>query len=238
MKSLLARTIKLFLLMVFLLNGEVTANSNTTNAITEAYLTRDIVKLRIIQKNLSSAISYESAYLHYRLALSYMFSNSNDKAEALLDTAENILLSEQLKKDSLNYSLLASVYSLKAGLGLFSGAVYGKKSSKNIEKAEKLDINNPQVWLVKGLSAYHTPGIFGGSNKKALEYFNKAITLFSSNQDKITYWGLEETLVWRAILHHKDGRQNDAIKDLKQALVLNSNFEWAKEILSRFTSSQ
>lgn len=234
MKTLINRLTKTILFITICINTTLYAASNNISDITNAYLARDIASLNVIKKQLATA-SYEMAYANYRLALFSMFNDDKSKAEILLDDAEATLKSDKIENSSLNYSLLASVYSLKAGLSILSGAINGKKSSDAINKAQELNDKNPQVWLVKGLSAYHTPGIFGGSNKKAIQFFNKAISLYSKNQDKSVYWGLEEALVWRAILHKKNKQTNEAIRDLKEALSYNENFVRAKELLVKFS---
>ncbi|MFS1523171.1 hypothetical protein ACL7TT_03520 [Microbulbifer sp. 2304DJ12-6] len=236
MESTLKRLVKISLLYAIFITIPVSATNNKVSDITDAYLTRNLVALNTIKAQLTSASSYEMAYMNYRLGLLLMFNDKKDDAELLLDEAESILTNQSIESSSLNYSLLASVYALKAGLNAFSGAINGKKSTDAIRKAQNIDSNNPQIWLVKGLNAHHTPKIFGGSNKKAMQFFSKAISLYSHDIDRSIYWGLEETLVWRGILHKKNKQTEEAINDLKQALRYNENFSWAKELLVKFSA--
>ncbi|MEW5251009.1 tetratricopeptide repeat protein [Microbulbifer discodermiae] len=238
MKTLLQIWMKSSLLTIVLVNTSLKAKSNEIGDITNAYLARDIVALEEIKAQLPSELSYEVAYVNYRLALTLMLNEKKADAEILLNKAEAILTEREVENSSLDYSLLASVYSLKAGMGMFSGPVNGKKSSDSILKAQKLDRQNPQIWLVKGLSAYHTPKVFGGSDNKAIQFFNKAIALYSNDMDRAVYWGLEEALVWRAILHKKNGHEEEAIKDLERALHYRKNFPWAKELLVKFSTKK
>ncbi len=185
--------------------------------------------------NLKSQINlpkspYETAYIHYRLAFNTLKKGKKEDTVKLLTAAEKALKTIQNPK-SRDFSLLASVYSLWAGTGALNGPVYGAKSSKAIKQAEKLDPQNPQVFLVKGVSAYHTPMLFGGSNKTAAKYLDKAINLYRSSDLNVVYsWGNAESLIWRAIINLKDDNNIAAERLILQVLEKNPKHQWAKEI--------
>ena len=204
---------------------------------TQAHFSRNASKLTELELG-KQLTAYEHAYIDYRQALYYMQNRDNKNAEQQLNQAEQYLVNKGDDRTSKDYSLQASVYSLKAGLGIFNGAVYGSKSSAAIDKAKQLNPNNPQVWLVKGLSAFHTPGIFGGSNKQALKHFDKAIEMYEQNSNKSAYWGYEEALVWRALVHKKNSNSKLCLRDLNQALASAPEFVWASELLARFTAGE
>ncbi len=68
---------------------------------------------------------------------------------------------------------------------------YGKIFEENLEKAKKINADNPHIYYLKGTSIFFTPKMFGGGAKNALPYFEKAEGLFAK-MDKnilIPYWG-------------------------------------------------
>lgn len=69
---------------------------------------------------------------------------------------------------------------------------YGKIFEENLEKAKKINADNPHIYYLKGTSIFFTPKMFGGGTKNALPYFEKAEGLFAKLDQKnilIPYWG-------------------------------------------------
>lgn len=69
---------------------------------------------------------------------------------------------------------------------------YGKIFEENLEKAKKINADNPHIYYLKGTSIFFTPKMFGGGAKNALPYFEKAEGLFTKLDQKnilIPYWG-------------------------------------------------
>lgn len=67
--------------------------------------------------------------------------------------------------------------------------------NEDLEKAKKINPNNPRIYLLQGIPIFHKPKLFGGGKSKALPYFQKAQDLFAK-QDATNlehpYWGAQE----------------------------------------------
>ena len=64
-----------------------------------------------------------------------------------------------------------------------------------LEKASKIDPENPRITLLKAEDVYYTPEQFGGSKAKGLELFQKSLDQFKVYKPKTTLdptWGKEE----------------------------------------------
>jgi hypothetical protein len=67
----------------------------------------------------------------------------------------------------------------------------------NIDSAKTINPNNPRIYHLKGVALYFTPKMFGGGAKNALEYLEKAKTLFSTQMNGdilIPSWGEKRNL--------------------------------------------
>lgn len=69
---------------------------------------------------------------------------------------------------------------------------YGKVFDENLDKAKELNADNPRIYLLRGISKFFMPKMFGGGKKAALPYFEKTESLFTAHPEMdITkpYWG-------------------------------------------------
>ena len=68
---------------------------------------------------------------------------------------------------------------------------YGQAAGQALEKALKLDPNNPRLHYLKGMSLFGTPEQFGGGKAKAKPVFEKAVELYKEQKPKELYphWG-------------------------------------------------
>jgi len=97
--------------------------------------------------------------------------------EFALESAEESI---RLKKDfSDSYRLAGDIYGWLIDLkgAIIYGPFYGPKSDRLRMKAEKYDSSNVEVYLAEGRKYLYTPILFGGSRKKALESFGRAVSL-------------------------------------------------------------
>jgi hypothetical protein len=73
---------------------------------------------------------------------------------------------------------------------------YGKVFDENLDKAKELNPENPRIYLLRGISKFYTPKMFGGGKKAALPYFEKSETIFAAHPETDIvkpYWGRETT---------------------------------------------
>ncbi|WP_419571447.1 hypothetical protein [Rheinheimera sp.] len=219
-------------LMIALLIAASTSQAASIDQIDSAANQMQLPQLTEYAKG--SAVSYEQAYAQYRLAVISQVAGQTEQFSAALAQARQTL--EQLtseQPDAENLALLSTVYGLSIGENpVINGVKYGKKASDALVQAEQLAPDNPRVQLVKAISAYNTPALFGGSKTAAAELAGKAITLFSAPCEQIC-WGQEEAYVWRGLAKMDLGDNKAAIADWQQALQLNPQYGWARFLLEQ-----
>jgi tetratricopeptide (TPR) repeat protein len=74
-------------------------------------------------------------------------------------------------------------------------ASYGQAAGQALEKALKLDPNNPRLYYLRGMSLFGTPTQFGGGKDKAKPVFEKAVELYKQQKPKDLYprWGQKQS---------------------------------------------
>ena len=98
-----------------------------------------------------------------------------DKAEIL--TLKNMSATQQMIVDPQNRWM-----------------TYGQAAGEALQKALKLDPNNPRLYYLQGMSLFGTPEQFGGGKAKAKPVFEKAFQLYKEQKPKPLYpdWGLKQ----------------------------------------------
>lgn len=114
-----------------------------------------------------------------------------DQAQKFIDAAESIE-----KENSEIHLLQKMVYSLKMMVNPQERYMtFGMKAQDELNKAEKLNPDNPRVTLIKAEDIYFTPEQYGGSKIKGMELFKAALEKFNSFKPKTSLepnWGKEE----------------------------------------------
>jgi tetratricopeptide (TPR) repeat protein len=97
-----------------------------------------------------------------------------DKAEQLLNKAEAIS-----KDNSEIYCVRKMVHTFRMmGNAMARYMTEGTKASEALEKAKKLNENNPRIYILEGQDKFYTPEQFGGSKEEAKKLFEKAQSIF------------------------------------------------------------
>lgn len=138
---------------------------------------------RIGLKESSEYMPYYYAAYSYTSILFYNKDLSNEKRDSLLDVAQDYIDKALIVDvdESEIYALQALVYQMR----IFTpsrGFKFSAKANEAIEKGLKQDDRNPRLYYLKGLNILHTPKMFGGGAAKALEYLEKADSLFKDNK--------------------------------------------------------
>ena len=145
-------------------------------------------------------------------------------ASAAVDKAiEAAQRSIQLDDKSADaHSLLADLYGRKIGIGvgMIAGPKFGPKVKEENAKAMALDDKNPRVWASLGRQYLMAPKMFGGDSAKAVESFQKSLTIGASQ---------DETWVWLARAYEKQGDKIKARDAIQHALTLNPDSVWIKQ---------
>ena len=139
---------------------------------------------------------YWTAYALYQSSIYYAYGPNKDekKGEGYVDKAIKLLDSVK-DKNSEDYALLGMMkgYSLQ-WKSFFSMAKESSIAGKWVEKAVKMDDQNPRAHYTYGNNNYFTPKMFGGG-KKADEYLTTALQLYKESipNPMMPSWGEEDT---------------------------------------------
>jgi hypothetical protein len=71
---------------------------------------------------------------------------------------------------------------------------YGQEAGTALTKGMEINPNNPRLYYLQGMSLFNTPEAFGGGKAKAKPVFEKAVSLFKSEEVKPLYpkWGQKQ----------------------------------------------
>lgn len=212
------------------LASAVFADQNTIDEIERASQQHDVSTLYQIVTNTTG---FDAALANYRLAIAHNIMGDTEHAITLLDNAQAILTNEQLVSDvSEAQTLLAQVYGYRISIKPVTAFYYGYKANTALNTALQDDRNNPRAHLIKGIIAYHTPLIFGGSKQQALNALNTAITLYQTDENVGYQWGHAEAYVWRGLTKLALDNSDSALSDWHASLSLAPNYKWPQMLLS------
>ncbi|MBL4941892.1 MAG: hypothetical protein JKY81_09535 [Colwellia sp.] len=222
------------LLLAISLNTQ--ASQTDITAIEQAAMSLDTQQLTILVEQNSG---YEKAFALYNLSIAKNLHAEQEQATKSLDSAISELenLTEQTPNDDEVRALLALTYGLKTVYQPMKAADYGPKSGQALAKALSLNQNNPRAYLVKGISKYNTPAMYGGSKTAALTALDQAIALYSqefeqgNSSDKV--WGEANAHVWRGLANISLNNKSQALTDWHNALAISPNFGWAKMLIQQ-----
>ncbi|MFZ8846773.1 MAG: hypothetical protein ACO2O6_06220 [Candidatus Hydrothermia bacterium] len=157
-------------------------------------------------------INYDEKFVNYYIALcvfNLIFMEDKFNRIEYLNEAINYVKKslEVDKKFADGLGLLAGLYALKAGINIKEGIVYGPKVTQLLRKALEIEPDNPRLYYFIGLLYAVKPTAFGGNPKKAIEEFNKAISLFENGKGRNwpIRWGYIETLSLLSIAYENLG---------------------------------
>ncbi|AOW77920.1 hypothetical protein A3Q34_14335 [Colwellia sp. PAMC 20917] len=215
-----------------ILSTQVQADQQTITAIENASMELNLTQLISIKEN---SQGYDQALANYRLGLNYSFVQQQDKATNALTlaTEQLIKLVKIDKQDNESWALLAQVYGLRIAFQPMSGSELGPKAQTALTTAEKISPNNPRVLLIKGVSKYNTPAMFGGSKHQALIDLSHAIKEFNNDRYSEYHWGFAEAYTWRGLTQLELGNKGEALADWAKAVEISPNYGWAKNLLQK-----
>lgn len=220
------------LLVSILLSTNVYAAQSTINDIEAAAMQLASEQLTEIE---SRTQGYDQALSQYRLSVTYNVIGEQQKAKTALNQAiENLeKITEQQPNDDEAWALLSQTYGFNIALNPIKAPYFGPKAHLALEKALTINPDNPRAHLVKGVSAFNTPSLFGGSKSQAIKSLNQAIDLFQHDIESGFHWGQAETYVWRGLSHMELNKPEQAKHDWQQALSIAPDYGWAKMLLTK-----
>lgn len=113
------------------------------------------------------------------------------------------------------------------------GMRMGPRSNSLMERAEALAPRNPRVWLLRGIGAMYTPGMFGGGLDKAESHLQRALALFEGDAPAapLPAWGRAEVHAYLGQVLAKRGRRDEARAAYERALALQPDYGWVRTVL-------
>lgn len=141
--------------------------------------------------------NYYAAYA--KIIASFIVQDSKKK-DLLLDESDKYF--EKVKAiDSQNdetWVLAALITNARISVdGQNRGMQYGGIFNQYLDKAEKINPDNPRIYYLKGTSLFYTPEMYGGGKAIAKPYFEKAKELFAKeNKSSVLkpVWGEKQNL--------------------------------------------
>jgi tetratricopeptide (TPR) repeat protein len=209
-----------------------------------ASLSGDIARLQGARAMLERALTafpndpllqhYPGYSLYREATLMQGMQRSEKEIRTVLEAADDVLAKSAKKLDMPEtQALRSSVIGQMIGSNPLRGMTMGPRSSSAMDRAVELGPNNPRVWLMRGISAMFTPGMFGGGDARAEEYLTKALALFPSDKPAppAPAWGHADAYVWMGQLRQRQGRIADARKAYNSALEIEPGYQWVRHVL-------
>lgn len=130
------------------------------------------------------------------------------------------------------YSLKGAFYGFQIMMEPQKAPKLGRLSMEANEKALELDPEEPQAWLEKANNQYHRPPIFGGSKRKAVPVYEKAVELFEKSAARTQKnWVYMNCLVSMAIAYENTKHYSEAGELYRKILKKEPSFKLVRDEL-------
>jgi hypothetical protein len=138
--------------------------------------------------------AYWTAYCYIQMSFK---EKEDQRKDQYLDQADKFLQKAEAINAGNDEILVLKAYAAQSRIsinGMTRYRTYGKIFDECLEKARKINPDNPRIYLLEGQMLYHTPVIFGGGKsnacpklKQSLEKYAKVTPLSSISPD----WGIK-----------------------------------------------
>ena len=223
----------------------VYVNDSLKKQMYQAYLANSISTWKTIENNVSdrykknpdnmqallelTEVQYGLLYCCLAIQAKAVFKKFIDPA---MTNVEKLL--DANSKWAKAHALKAAILSVEMGFTPAKGMILGPKSGEHIEKAIKYDETEPTAWIQKASSKLHTPDMFGGNTKEAIQYYKKAINLYERNSVLCNNnWQYINSLAWLGKAYTETDNYDKAMKTYKKVLRIEPDFGWVKYKLLR-----
>lgn len=140
-------------------------------------------------------------YAAYCTALEAIGPAEDSKVDLLCDQAEKYLEQADMlsPKNSEVYCLKSLISLSRIRVNQMARGMMGLMQAQSaLETANGYDDKNPRVYFMMGQQAFNTPEAFGGSKEKALQCFEKTLTLLDAQKEREktidVHWGRDTTV--------------------------------------------
>lgn len=192
---------------------------------------------RVLLERGLAAYPDDALLLHYQGWALYVEASaarggrSSRDLNALLEDAQRILeRSAALRPIPETWALLSSVLGQRIGSSPIRGMTLGPRSGRAMARAHSLGPANPRVWLLDGIGAIFTPGMFGGGLDKAEQRLVRALELFEQDRPEppLPAWGRAEAHIWLGQVYQRTRRPDLARTEYQRALTLEPDNGWVR----------
>jgi len=175
-------------------------------------------------QQLTSQDRFAELYIHYRLAMIALNNDDKKTAKASLETIKDTLKKSYQTQDE------AALYSAALGLSItlkpWQAAFIAGDAEDALAYSLEISKEHAPTLMVKGIALHNTPSLLGGDKAKALEYFDKALTIYQQTEA----WGLEDAWLWKAKTLYKLDRIADAESTLQDLRDQYPDFKEAQNL--------
>jgi len=199
------------------------------------------LRLRVAADGGDRAARYNLGYAAWRICQHLMPETGADEQrdEALEEAREQLQALLEIDADDVEaLSLLSAVLGQMIGESSIRGMTLGPRAGAYISKAARLAPENPRVALQQGISAFHTPSLFGGGLDKSRTALERAAMLFAE-QDSTPWpnWGEIDALTWLGQVYARQGLVEEARAAYQRVLALEPDSGWIRyELLPKLES--
>jgi hypothetical protein len=143
------------------------------------------------------AANYYAAYS--KAMVSYVEKDSK-RRDQLLDAADMFYSKVKQIEPSNQETYILGALLANARLSVDGGSrwkVQGEVFEANLASARAINPSNPRINYLKGVAVFHTPKMFGGGKKNALEYLQKAEEQFAQEKESSIikpHWGAKRNV--------------------------------------------
>lgn len=173
-------------------------------------------------------------YALYRLGTAEM-ERGPEAADATLTRAQRVL-EASAREDSVPESF--ALAALTAGMRIAAeprrrARTLGPKIGRHFRAAEAAGPDNPRVWLLRGVNAFHSQAEHGGGAQRARRFLRKALSLFGRDggDPETPGWGRAEAHAWLGQIHARAGDDRAARAEFRKALEIAPGYAWVEEEL-------
>jgi hypothetical protein len=178
---------------------------NTVTMFDTAATTQDMFaatnRLELISKKWDTIWAAHYYCTYANIIISYVEPDA-EKKDGYIDKADEHLkkVKELVKKEN-DELFVISAFIASARLSVKPQSrwkKYGEIFNAEIDSAKILRADNPRIYYLQGNSVYYTPKMFGGGEKNALPYYQKAEELYKNENDSDIYkpsWGKKQNSV-------------------------------------------
>ena len=229
-------TLRLTLLVVPLMLADLAFALVSEDDINRAYYASDVASLEEIREELNEEDAndaYLAAYIDWRLAGIHMSFTDEDAADAVLERAQLTLesLVEQAPDSAESWALLSTIYGMRIGIRpMTRGMSMGRKADGAIERALRLEPENPRVLVIYAIGKLNTPALWGGGHDRAMEALDKALASLAANGSGRYTWGEADAYIWRGIAEQQQGNLEQAAANFDAALDAVPSYGWAEHL--------